>query len=212
MNERKIISLTLDDGPVVGITDQVLDILEQYNAKASFFIIGQGVNEENKYLIERAYKMGCTIENHSWTHSSMPTLTKEEIADEIKKTTDLIESIVGEKPEYFRPPYIDYDQKMYDVIDLGFICGYGCNDWDLSVTTDERIKMVLEAAKDKQIVLLHDMKDNQNTVEAIKVIIPELIKQGYELVNIRELFNRCGVKPERNCTYMCVDEIRNNYQ
>ena len=61
------------------------------------------------------------------------------------------------------------------------------------------------------MVLLHDMKDNEQTVEAIKTIIPELKKQGYELVSIRELFQRSGVKPERNVIYMSVDEVRENY-
>ena len=75
----------------------------------------------------------------------------------------------------------------------------------------ERIKRVLEAARPGYMVLLHDMKDNEQTVEAIKTIIPELKKQGYELVSIRELFQRSGVKPERNVIYMSVDEVRENY-
>ena len=210
MEQQKLAALTFDDGPMIGITDQVLDILEENDVKASFFLIGQQITEETEYLVKRAYDMGCSIENHSLTHASMPTLSPEEIKAEIDETTRRIEKITGEKPEFFRPPFIDYDQKMYDAIDLPFICAYGCEDWEPSVSAGERIKRVLEAARPGYMVLLHDMKDNEQTVEAIKTIIPELKKQGYELVSIRELFRRSGVKPERNVIYMSVDEVREN--
>jgi len=212
MMSKKYISLTFDDGPTVGITDQVLDILEEYGIRASFFIIGQQVNDDNKYLMKRAYDLGCSIENHSWTHSFMDKLTAQEVTDEIERTTKLIVDVVGETPRFFRPPYIVYDQQMYDCIDLGFICGYGCNDWEPDMSKDNRVKTVCENAKDGQIVLLHDMQDNQQTVDAIKEIIPRLLDEGYEFVNIRELFANKGVTPKRNVTYMCTDEVRVNYQ
>lgn len=211
MEQQKLAALTFDDGPTIGITDQVLDILEENDVKASFFLIGQQITEETEYLVKRAYDMGCSIENHSLTHASMPTLSPEEIKAEIDETTRRIEKITGEKPEFFRPPFIDYDQKMYDAIDLPFICAYGCEDWEPSVSAGERIKRVLEAARPGYMILLHDMMDNEQTVEAIKTIIPGLKKQGYELVSIRELFRRSGVKPERNVIYMSVDEVRENY-
>ena len=132
----------------------------------------------------------------------------QEILDEIQYTTDLIKEITGEEPEFFRPPYIDYDRKMYDLIDLIFICGYGCEDWEPSVTTQGRIERVLHDANPGFIILLHDMVGNTNTVEAIKTIIPELKKQGYEFVTIRELFRKSGVKPQRNVIYMGVNEVR----
>lgn len=214
MAEKKLprlAALTFDDGPTVGITDQVLDILEENHVTASFFLIGNQITPETEYLMKRAHRMGCSIENHSLTHRSMPSLSREEIAEEIEETSRRIEAVVGEKPEFFRPPFIDYDQKMYDVIDLLFICAYGCEDWEPKVSADERICRVLEAAKPGYMVLLHDMKDNQQTVEAIRTIIPALKKQGYELVNIRELFRRSGITPQRNVIYMGVDEVRENY-
>ena len=141
----------------------------------------------------------------------MPKQSRQEIVEEIQYTSNLIEEITGEKPEFFRPPYIDYDQKMYDLIDLGFICGYGCEDWVPSVTAQERIDRVLHDANPGFIVLLHDMKDNMNTVEAIKTIIPELKKLGYEFVTVRELFQKNCVTPRRNVIYMGVNEVRKNY-
>lgn len=208
MSDQKLVALTFDDGPTIGITDQVLDVLQENGVVASFFLIGQQITDETRYLVKRAHDMGCSIENHSKTHQSMPKQSRQEIVEEIQYTTDLIEEITGEKPEFFRPPFIDYDQKMYDLIDLGFICGYGCEDWLPSVTVQERIGRVLHDANPGFIILLHDMTDNTSTVEAIKTIIPELKKQGYEFVTVRDLFQKSGIKPQRNVIYMGVNELR----
>lgn len=211
MSEKKLVALTFDDGPTVGITDRVLDVLEENQVVASFFLIGQQITEETAPLVKRAHDMGCTIENHSKTHSSMPKLSEQEIVDEIKETSGRIEKIVGERPEFFRPPYIDYDQKMYDLIDLTFISGYGCEDWLPEVSAKERVERLLKVARPGFMILLHDMADNIQTVEAIKTLIPELKRQGYEFVTIRDIFKKSGVKPERNVVYMSVDEVRENY-
>ena len=208
MSDQKLVALTFDDGPTIGITDQVLDVLQENGVVASFFLIGQQITDETRYLVKRAHDMGCSIENHSKTHQSMPKLSRQEIVEEIQYTSGLIEEITGEKPAFFRPPFIDYDQKMYDLIDLGFICGYGCEDWLPSVTAQERIDRVLHDANPGFIILLHDMTDNTNTVEAIKTIIPELKKQGYEFVTVRDVFQKSGIKPQRNVIYMGVNEVR----
>ena len=75
MATPKLAALTFDDGPTIGITDKVLDILQENHARASFFLIGQQITEETEYLVKRAHDMGCSIENHSLTHSSMPKLS-----------------------------------------------------------------------------------------------------------------------------------------
>ncbi|MCQ2523414.1 MAG: polysaccharide deacetylase family protein [Lachnospiraceae bacterium] len=188
MSDKKIISLTFDDGPTIGITDQVLDVLEKYNARASFFLIGQQIKPETEYLIKRALSLGCTIENHTKTHPSMPKLSDEEILMEVKYTTDKIEEVTGEKPKFFRPPYIDVDDRMFDLIDLTFICGRGCDDWVMEVSAEERTRKILDAAEDGAIILVHDMEGNVNTIEAIKTVIPTLMAEGYEFVNVREIF------------------------
>lgn len=208
MCDKKLVALTFDDGPTVGITDQVLDVLQENEITASFFLIGQQITDETRYLVKRAHDMGCSIENHSKTHQSMPKQSRQEIVEEIQYTSGLIEEITGERPEFFRPPFIDYDQKMFDLIDLGFISGYGCEDWLPSVTAQERVDRILHAANPGFIILLHDMADNTNTVEAIRMIIPELKKQGYEFVTIRELFQKSGIKPRKNAVYMGVNEIQ----
>ena len=209
----KRIALTFDDGPNTLITPRVLDILEEHNIVASFFLIADSITPESAAQSRRAYDMGCTIENHSRTHGFMNQMTPEQIREEVRYCTEKIIEITGEAPKFFRPPYIAMSQDMYDNIDLTFICGAGCEDWVPDVSARERAERVLKNAEDGQIVLLHDMPGNVNTVEALKTIIPELKKRGFEFVTVRQIFEQSGVKPVRNRLYSNVyqttDDPRN---
>jgi peptidoglycan/xylan/chitin deacetylase (PgdA/CDA1 family) len=191
--DKKIIALTFDDGPSDTTTGQVLDVLERLQTKGTFFLIGDNITTERIPLVERALSLGCEIENHSKTHSDMRTLTREQIDSEIKYTTDRIAAITGREPEFFRPPYIYYNDLMYETIDLVFISGYGCEDWEADASAEHRIERTLAQAEDGAVILLHDFEGNHKTVEALEAIIPALREQGYEFVTVSELFRRKGV-------------------
>ena len=196
-----IIALTFDDGPNTVITPQVLDILEENGAVGTFFLIAQNITPESAEVVRRAKAMGCDIENHSLTHGFMNQMTAEEIRAEVRACTDKIVEITGEEPTFFRPPFIAVNREMYDSIPLTFICGVGCEDWVPTVSAQERIDRVLAAAEDGQIVLLHDMQWNQNTVDALKVIVPELKKRGFRFVTCAQLFKEKGVTPQHGWLY-----------
>ena len=196
-----IIALTFDDGPNTVITPQVLDILEENGAVGTFFLIAQNITPESAEVVRRAKAMGCDIENHSLTHGFMDRMTTEEIRAEVQACTDRITEITGRAPQFFRPPFIAVNRAMYDNIDLTFICGAGCEDWVPDVSAQERTERVLANAEDGQIVLLHDMQWNVNTVEALKVIIPELKKRGFRFVTCAQLFEEKGVTPRRGWLY-----------
>lgn len=195
MSDKKYIALTFDDGPDLTITPQVLDLLEQHGAKGSFFLIGQNITPETEHLVKREQSLGFEINAHSLTHSDMTKLTDDEIVSETLETDRRIFEITGEHPHFFRPPYILYNENMFRLIDLPFICGHGCEDWVPTVTAEERIRRVLENAHDGAMILLHDMAGNQNTVDALKVLIPELISRGFELCTLTELFAAHGIEP-----------------
>lgn len=197
--EKKYCSLTFDDGPNLGddhTMNDMLDILEKYNIKASFFLIGNKINKENEKVIKRAFDMGCDIENHSWTHPDMAKLTREEILDEYNKCDEAIIKITGKKPEFFRPPYISVSNLMHEVIDTPFICGHGCKDWELEVSPEERIKLMKEGTKDGVLYLLHVMEGNTNTLKALETFIPELLSQGYTFVTVPEMFKIKGISTQ----------------
>lgn len=199
-----LISLTFDDGPNTSVTPQVLDLLEEHGITASFFLIADAVTPESAAMVRRAKALGCSIENHSRTHGYMDKMTPEQIREEVSFCTERITGITGEPPRFFRPPYIAVSRAMYDHIDLPFICGAGCEDWVPSVSARERAERVLAGAEDGQIVLLHDFPGNENTVEALKVIIPELKKRGFAFRTVRRLFEDCGVTPIRGRLYSNV--------
>ena len=202
--EPKLLALAFDDGPNTTTTNEVLDVLEQYNAKATFFLIGLNINNESAKSVKRAYDMGMEIANHSKTHNSMMNMTPDEIKAEIDYVDEKVEEITGEKTKCFRPPFIGVSQTMYDNIDLPFIYGADTQDYMEQVDVNERAENILKNAKDGTIYLMHDSTGNDQTVAALKIALPKLVEQGYEFVTISELFERQGEVPKKNILYSSV--------
>ena len=204
MSTQKLISLTFDDGPNVVTTPQVLDILQKHGIPASFFVVGNNITPESAEVMRRAAEMGCEIENHSRTHSDMTKMSAEEITAEITYTSDKVEEAVGRRPKFFRPPYIAYNETMFQTIDMTFICGVGADDWDDAVSVEERYKRITAQAADGTVILLHDTTGNAKTVQAIDMIIPKLKEEGYEFVTVSRLFERENAAPKRGVVYTSV--------
>ncbi len=201
----KLIALTFDDGPNTHTTPQVLDILEEYDARASFFLIGDKITEESASVVRRAYEMGCEIDSHSRTHSDMTQLTADEITAEMDYVKDAVYDIIGEYPKFFRPPYLNVNDTMYEAIDIPFITGFSSDDSSSEKTAEQVAETVLSSAKDGAIILMHDFYGNDKTVEALHTILPTLEEQGYEFVTISELFERKGDVP---VDYFCYSEVQ----
>lgn len=191
---KPTIAITFDDGPNATTTMEVLDILEKYQVRASFFLIGTNINDESAKSVKRAFDLGCDIENHSKTHSYMDKMTADEIKDEVAYVNNKVKEITGTTPKFFRPPYIAVNSTMYDNIDMTFISGLGCNDWDDKVTAEYRAKYLEKKAADGVIFLLHDAEGNSKTVEALDKAIPILLEKGFQFATISELFELKGVE------------------
>lgn len=191
---KPTIAITFDDGPNATTTMEVLDILEKYQVRASFFLIGTNINGESAKSVKRAFDLGCDIENHSKTHSYMDKMTADEIKDEVAYVNDKVKEITGTTPKFFRPPYIAVNSTMYDNIDMTFISGNGCNDWDDKVTAEYRAKYLEKKAADGVIFLLHDAEGNSKTVEALDKAIPILLEKGFQFATISELFKLKGIE------------------
>ncbi len=194
-NEKKYAALTFDDGPTE-ITLQVLEILKKHDIKASFFVVGDNLHSDNGAITKKCAEYGNEICNHSKTHSAMPDFSTEEIKAEIEYTDEKAKEQCGYTTKFFRPPYIAYNQTMFDAIEKPFICGYGADDWDDNVSADERVERILAQSTNGMIILLHDMQGNVKTVEAIDRIIPAMKADGYEFVTVSQLFDRCGTVPQ----------------
>ena len=208
--EVKYIALTFDDGPNSTTTNEVIDKLEKYGIVASFFLVGNNIDDESAKAVKRAYDLGCEIDNHSRTHSNMTELSAEEIKAEYDYTDGKVYEITGEHTKFFRQPYIAVHQIVFDNVDVPFIAGIGANDWEDRVTAEMRARMILKQAKDGDIILLHDAEGNSMTVEALDTIIPELQKQGYKFVTVTELFKAKGIEPDMEKVYTNVMQ-KNQY-
>ena len=208
---KKIIALTFDDGPSTDETNgtsDLLDLLEQYDSKATFFCLGNRLNDESAPLLKRMVELGCEIGNHSYDHTQLTTLNAQGVRDQIDKTNELIKKYSGKDCRLIRPPYGDANNDIVPAnVSQPFIM------WDMD-TLDWKTKnaasviSLVEKYKEQDwdgaVILMHDI--HPTTIEACKTIIPELVNDGYQLVTISELAYLKGVKLEPGKSYWGIDE------
>ena len=128
-NAEKLIALTFDDGPSKTTMVEVLDLLEKYDVKATFFIVGRKLNELTLPVLQRALKEGHELANHSFNHVHMPELSEEKIVKEYTDCQTLIRDALGVDMYYFRPPFGKADDRMFRLIPAPFIlCSAGARD------------------------------------------------------------------------------------
>ena len=204
----KYLALSFDDGPNLSTESKMLDVLAKHDVPATFFLIGNNINEESARSIKRAVELGCEIGNHSLTHSRMSQMDEGPVKAEIEATSARIEQVTGQRPTLFRPPYIDVKPEMYDWIDLTFICGKGCEDWVATVGKEARREGILASAEPGAIYLLHDFEGNEATVEALDEAIPVLKEQGYVFVTVSQLFDKLNCTPDGHTMYTVVPDGR----
>ena len=204
----KYLALSFDDGPNLTTESKMLDVLAKHGVPATFFVIGKNINEESAGNMKRALEQGCEIGNHSLTHPMMSMMDEEQVKAEVEATSGMIEKITGQRPKFFRPPYINVKPEMYDWIDLTFICGKGCEDWEASVGKEARREGIIANAEPGAIYLLHDFEGNEATVEALDEAIPVLKEQGYVFVTVSQLFENLKCVPDGHTMYTVVPDGR----
>jgi len=198
--KEKVIAITFDDGPNVEYTPQVLDLLKQYNAKATFFLIGEHV-QLHPELVQREIAEGHEVANHTYNHARLKNLNEKEIKEQIQKTHDAIVEAGDVEPTLFRPPYGYYSERSINVVhELGYLTvmwswHQDTFDWK-NPGVQKIVSKVLSAARKGDIVLFHDHGGNRDqTIEALKKILPALTSKGYEFVTVSQLLQiKAGVK------------------
>ena len=197
----KYVALSFDDGPSLKYTPMMLDVLEENGVKASFFLIGRNITEESAPVIRRMIRMGCDVENHTYSHPNLTQISDDQILEEVAKTDSLIEAYAGVKPEYLRPPFTAHNARVAGLVGGKiFISGLSCQDWRPEMPVEDRVTKTLDRVEDGRILLFHDT--NERTVEAMKTLIPELKARGYEIVTVPELFRLSGHTPACNSPKM----------
>ena len=182
----KVIALTFDDGPGP-YTAQLLDILDQHGAKATFFLIGSKVSAQADVL-RRMHSRGHQLGNHSWSHPELPKLPVGQIAGEIDRTNDAIKQATGVKPTILRPPYGAVNSAVLEQLRLrgmsSILWSVDTRDW-----ADRNSEIVcsraVAGAHPGAIILMHDI--HQTSVNAVPCILSALKQQGYSFVTIQRL-------------------------
>jgi peptidoglycan/xylan/chitin deacetylase (PgdA/CDA1 family) len=181
-----MIALTFDDGPSIH-TERILDLLERYNARATFFVVGNRV-ESRQDIVLRAVNLGSEIAGHSWAHCNFNRLSEEEIAENITATSAVIESVIGSSVNFFRPPFGAINERGSRV---SYELGYAIVNWTAD-TQDWKYRnantvfnAVMNLAEDGAVILLHDI--HETTADAMELAIPALAARGYRLVTVSEL-------------------------
>ncbi|WP_313756660.1 polysaccharide deacetylase family protein [Tissierella sp.] len=193
--EEKILALSFDDGPHPKYTLEILDILKQYNVKATFFVLGKHA-ESYPDIINRQVSEGHEIGNHSYSHINMKKVSDKIIKEEFEKTQEIIYSISNIKPKVFRPPYGNYNDDVIKIVssdNLSVVLWtfyQDSKDWS-NPGVDVIVNTTLSKVQNGDIILLHDYvyKKESHTVEALKIILPKLIDEGYRFVTISELID-----------------------
>jgi peptidoglycan/xylan/chitin deacetylase (PgdA/CDA1 family) len=184
--DSKKVALTFDDGPSGKYTEEILDILKAYNVKATFFVMGEKI-EHKEHLIRRLVNEGHEIGNHTWEHCSLTHGFDDDCFYSIEKTNKEIENICGTKPTALRPPSgIITRSKIEIVNNMGLsLVGWDIdsNDWRIREKTAIK-ETIISELHGGDTILLHDVY--KETVDAIKIILPELIQAGYQMVTISE--------------------------
>ena len=190
-----MVALTFDDGPSETTTAKVLDVLQKYDVPATFLLIGRQVNSGTREVMQRQISQGCELACHSYTHEDMSKMSATDVKNQIEWTTSAIYSTVGVDVKYFRAPYLSTSNTMFQNINLSFIQGIDCGDWQSNVSAYDRANTILNNVSDGTIILMHDFEGNDNTVQALPTIIEGLKKQGYIFVTVSQLFEYKNVNP-----------------
>jgi peptidoglycan/xylan/chitin deacetylase (PgdA/CDA1 family) len=190
----KQIALTFDAGWEYATTIPLLNMLDKYGVKATFFLRAYWVRD-NLALAKEIQKRGHSIQNHSLTHPHMKTMTESEIRNEFVQSTKIFRDNLGITPNLFRPPFGEYDAEVLKVAgEQGYkytvMWSIDTIDWaetsgGVAITRDYITNKVLNNVTDKDIVLMHIAY--QKTVDALPRMIETLKSRGYTFKTVPQM-------------------------
>ena len=201
LDENKpMIAFTFDDGPNAESTGRILDAFEANNASATFFIVGNRTDRDaNADCVRRMVEKGFQLGNHTYDHMHYGS---DVVVEDITKCSDVLNEISGQRPSAFRPT----GGYLSDIIRTncdGPIILWSVDTEDWKKRDGEKIcDRILESARDGDIVLMHDIYES--TADAIERVIPKLMEEGYQIVNVAELAYYKGKTLENGMVYHSI--------
>lgn len=185
--EEKVVSISFDAAWGNEQTQTLLDILDKYKVKSTFFLVGQWV-EKYPDSVKDIYKAGHDVGNHSSTHPHMPQMSSKQMLDELNDCNDKVEKLIGKRPTVFRPPYGDYNNALVETVNS---INMYCVQWDIDSldwkdpTPQQMVDRIKKKLQPGSIILLHN--GAKNTPEALPQIIEMIKGEGYEIVPITQI-------------------------
>ncbi len=189
-NESQKIALTFDDGPHPRYTPEILDILDEYGIKATFFVVGQNVQYYPE-LVKAEIDAGHEVGNHTYSHANLRKASYEVVCGEIGTTERLIYENTDFRAHLLRPPGGMYSQTVCDVAAADdytiVLWSIDTRDWAHN-PSDKIAEQILSDIRSGDIILFHDyIAKDSPTAEALRKIIPTLLERGYKFVTVSEL-------------------------
>ncbi|MBR6602518.1 MAG: polysaccharide deacetylase family protein [Clostridia bacterium] len=186
------IALTFDDGPHPYYTAEILEILKEYNVKATFFFVGQNI-ENYPDAAEQVYLAGHEIGNHTYTHHRVRAMERGELVRELERCDDEIYRLYEYRTRLFRPPEGAFDDDVESIarnMDYSIILwSVDTRDWEGN-TPIKIYQNVIDHVRSGDIILMHDyIGRNSPTPDALRMIIPKLMEMGYSFVSVSELIS-----------------------
>ncbi|WP_344835105.1 polysaccharide deacetylase family protein [Actinocorallia longicatena] len=190
----KCVALTFDDGPMED-TGRLLKILDDYHAKATFFVVGTMV-EEDPAMVQEEVAHGHEIANHSWDHSDLSRLSASGVRSQLKRTQDVVHKAAGVRPVLLRPPYGATNARVASAAKsfgmpqiLWAVDPLDWKDHSSSVVA----RRVLANTRRGDVVLMHDI--HPTTVSAVPKILASLSGRGFHFVTVSDLFAGAKLVP-----------------
>jgi peptidoglycan/xylan/chitin deacetylase (PgdA/CDA1 family) len=190
------LALSFDDGPSAANTELVLELLERYDARGTFFVVGSRI-EGHEELLRRAVRAGHELANHTYSHVHTVRLSRSDLTGELQRTSAAIAAAVGVDPpevRLVRPPFGKDRRRIHAIARrLGMTTVlWSIDSGDaMHSTTDQVIDTVSSRAAPGAIVLMHDGGlRRDSTLDALATLLPRLRADGYELVTVSDLLGR----------------------
>ena len=196
--DTPVVALTFDDGPFTKVTNRIMDVLLEYEAGATFFVVGSRL-EMYSDTLKRLYENGFEVASHTWSHKNLNKLTEKQITKEITRTLDGLKKYIPVENVLLRPPYGSADETVRGLAKTALInWSLDSEDWK-SRDAEKIIEHVLDTVQDGDIILMHDLYEC--TAEAVEYLVPELIERGYRPVSVSELFRIKDIPLEEGILY-----------
>ena len=186
--DKKQVAISFDAAWGNDDTEQLIDILKEYDVPATFFVVGSWVDKYPE-SVKQLHDAGHQVQNHSNTHPYMTQLSKEAMKNELDSCNDKIEKVTGVRPTLFRPPYGDYDNAVVEATEeikmYPIQWSVDSLDWRSNATPESICQRVTSKVTNGSIVLFHN--DADHTPAALPNILKCLKDEGYEFVFISDL-------------------------